>query len=94
MAGVVQVGVGGDEFGSDPGGFAVGGGAGAFVNDGGEGAIDGDLEGLFAEEFEEAAGRVQGFEFDDGAGIRRPPGDGVVDEDAAVLSWKGTRRII
>lgn len=51
VASAVEVGVCGDEFGSDPGGAPVRGGARTFGHDLGKRAVHGDLERLLAKKF-------------------------------------------
>lgn len=77
VAGVMEIGVGSDEFGGDPGGTAVGDNRPAFANDLLERLVDRDLERFAAQKAEKAARGVESIEFNDGARIGRPPGDGV-----------------
>ena len=73
----VHLGVAVEEFLSDPGGAAARGGFSAAFHDFAKRAVAGDLENIFANGLDEAAGEMELVELENAAGIGRPPGDGI-----------------
>ena len=71
-AALVEVGVGLDHVGSDPGTFFP---VGAALDDAGEIAVEGASESAGAKGAGQAAGSVEAVQFEDGPGIGRPPQD-------------------
>ena len=90
---LVKLGIGFKEFAGNPGGAATGSGRGAAFHDLGKSAIDRDLENAFADDFGEAVGDVELVEFENGAGIRRPPGNGSISpgKNAAAIGEEQPR---
>lgn len=88
---LVEVFVGEDEFLGDPAVFAVGT-TGAVADDLAEGLVEGDAKWVLTEAAFEASGDVKAVPFEDGAGIGRPPSDGV-DGPREEADWVGGEQL-
>ena len=89
----VKLSIGSEELARNPSGAAARAGNGAAFHDLMKGAVNCDLESAFANDFAKAVRDVELTEFENGARIGRPPGDGLdrPGEDTAAISEQKSR---